>query len=186
MMESTMMALNTEAPDFTLPDVANENAPIQLRLHATGARATLVMFICNHCPYVIHVIDQLTQLARDYQPQGLKVIAISSNDAARYPADGPVEMSAFAKTQGFTFPYCYDESQSVARAYDAACTPDFFLFDANLKLAYRGRLDESRPNSGKPVTGVDMRGALDQILAGESVPESEQVPSAGCSIKWKG
>ena len=185
LMHSTMMALGTEAPDFHLPDAANENAPIQLHHYATGAEATLVMFICNHCPYVVHVVEQLAQLARDYQPRGLKVVAVSSNDVERYPADAPEKMAAFAKTHGFTFPYCYDASQEVARAYDAVCTPDFFLFDADLELAYRGRLDESRPNSGKPVTGADMRHALDLILAGESVPEERQVPSAGCSIKWR-
>ena len=185
MMESTMMALGTEAPDFTLPDTANVNAPIQLRLQATGARATLVMFICNHCPYVIHLIDELVELIHEYQPQGLKVVAISSNDVERYPADAPEHMAAFAKTHGFTFPYCYDASQEVARAYDAACTPDFFLFDADLHLAYRGRFDESRPKSGTPVTGADMRKALDLMLAGELVPDAMQVPSAGCSIKWK-
>ena len=185
LMESTMMALGTEAPDFTLPDAANENAPIHLRTHAQDAKATLVMFICNHCPYVVHVVEQLAALGRDYQPKGVKIVAISSNDIERYPADSPEKMEAFAKTHGFTFPYCYDESQEVARAYDAVCTPDFFVFDGELKLAYRGRLDESRPNSGKPVTGVDMRAALDKIIAGQDVPEADQVPSAGCSIKWK-
>ena len=185
LMESTMMALGTEAPDFTLPDAASQNAPVPLRVYTEGAKATLVMFICNHCPYVVHVVEQLAALGRDYQPKGLKLIAISSNDVTRYPQDGPREMAGFAKMHGFTFPYCYDESQEVAKAYDAVCTPDFFLFDADLKLAYRGRLDESRPGSGKPVTGADMRAALDKVLAGESVPEREQVPSAGCSIKWK-
>ena len=185
LMESTMMALGTDAPTFTLPDVANQNAPIELTTYTQEATATLVMFICNHCPYVIHVVEQLAQLGRDYQGKGVKIIAISSNDVSRYPQDGPREMAAFAKTHGFTFPYCYDESQEVAKAYDAVCTPDFFLFDADLKLAYRGRLDESRPNSGKPVTGVDMRAALDKVLAGTPIPERDQIPSAGCSIKWK-
>lgn len=185
LMHSTMMALGTAAPDFSLPDAAAENAPIQLYNYAREADATLVMFVCNHCPYVVHVVEQLAQLARDYQPRGLKVVAISSNDVGAYPADGPEEMAAFAKTHGFTFPYCYDESQDVARAYDAVCTPDFFLFDGELELAYRGRLDESRPKSGTPVTGEDMRRALDLILDGEPVPEEMQIPSAGCSIKWK-
>lgn len=180
-----MMALGTPAPDFTLPDAANVNAPIHLSVHAIGAEATLVIFICNHCPYVLHVIDQLVALAQDYQPKGLKVVAISSNDAERYPADAPDEMAAFAKTHGFTFPYCYDQTQEVAHAYDAVCTPDFFLFDADLELAYRGRLDGSRPKNDTPVTGADLRRALDLILGGEAVPEEMQVPSAGCSIKWK-
>ncbi len=180
-----MMALGTPAPDFTLPDAANVNAPVHLSVHATGATATLVMFICNHCPYVIHVVDELVRLAHAYQPKGLKVVAISSNDVERYPADAPDKMAAFAKTHGFTFPYCYDQTQEVAKAYDAVCTPDFFLFDADLELAYRGRLDDSRPKSGTPVTGADMRKALDLILAGEPVPEEMQIPSAGCSIKWK-
>jgi len=184
-MESTMMALGTEAPDFTLPDAANHNAPIDLHNYVQEAEATLIMFICNHCPYVIHVVEQLAELGRDYQNKGLKLVAISSNDVSRYPQDGPKEMAAFAKTNGFTFPYCYDESQDVAKAYDAACTPDFFLFDKSLKLAYRGRLDASRPNSGTPVTGVDMRAAIDKVIAGQSIPEAQQVPSAGCSIKWK-
>ena len=185
LLESTMMALGTEAPDFTLPNTAAELAPVNLRLHSTGARATLVMFICNHCPYVIHVKDQLAQLARDYMPQGLHVLAISSNDVSRYPADAPEQMTAFAKTNGFPFPYLYDETQEVAKAYDAVCTPDFFLFDDELKLAYRGRLDDSRPGNDKPVTGKDMRHALDLILAGKPVPEDLQRPSAGCSIKWR-
>ena len=185
LMHSTMMALGTEAPAFTLPDTTSELAPVSLRTHAHGAKATLVMFICNHCPYVVHVKDQLAQLSRDYQPKGVKFVAISSNDVAQYPADAPEKMTEFAKANGFTFPYCYDESQDVARAYDAVCTPDFFVFDQNLRLAYRGRLDESRPGSGKPVTGADMRAAFDKILAGEEVPEGEQVPSAGCSIKWR-
>ena len=181
---SHMMALGTEAPDFTLPDTAAENAPVNLRTYATGAGATLVTFICNHCPYVIHVVDELVAAARAYQGRGLRVVAISSNDVARYPQDGPAEMAAFAETRGFTFPYVYDESQEVARAYDAACTPDFFLFDADLRLAYRGRLDASRPGNDAPVDGADLRAALDRVLAGEAVPEAEQVPSAGCSIKW--
>ncbi len=179
------MALGTPAPDFNLPDAANENAPINLRTYSTGARATLVMFICNHCPYVIHVVEQLAAIGREYQGKGVKVIAISSNDVERYPQDGPIQMAAFAKTHGFTFPYCYDESQEVARAYDAACTPDFFLFDSDLNLSYRGQLDGSRPKSGKPVTGEDLRTALDKVLAGQQIPEADQVPSAGCSIKWK-
>jgi peroxiredoxin len=183
LMESTMMDLGTKAPDFTLPDTVSGK---QLGLYddASGAAASLVMFICNHCPYVIHVKEQLRDLARDFQGRGVKIYAISSNDVKRYPQDGPELMKAFAQENQFSFPYLYDESQEVARAYDAACTPDFFLFDSKLELAYRGRLDESRPNSGLPVTGKDLRTALEQVLAGKSIPESEQYPSAGCSIKW--
>lgn len=183
LMLSTMMDLGTEAPDFTLPDTLSGD-DINLHLDSLDASATLVMFICNHCPYVIHVQEELAAIADDYLDKGLKVYAISSNDVSRYPQDGPKEMEAFAKANGYDFPYLYDKTQEVARAYDAACTPDFFLFDSDLKLAYRGRLDESRPNSGLPVTGIDMRNAIDKILNGESIKEADQKPSAGCSIKW--
>ena len=186
LMESTMMALGTEAPDFTLPNVVDGQ---DLSLHAyaatSEAQAVLVIFICNHCPYVIHIKDELSRLAKDYLEQGLHVVAISSNDVSRYPADGPEEMAAFARANDFVFPYLYDESQDVARAYDAVCTPDLFLFDGELELAYRGRLDDSRPGNGKPVTGADLRRAIDLLIDGEDIPEAMQVPSAGCSIKWK-
>lgn len=180
-----MMDLGTKAPDFTLPDTTKHLAPLNLTSYCSEAKATLVMFICNHCPYVIHVQEELAAIGRDYQSKGVKLIAISSNDVSRYPQDGSELMTAFAKTNGFTFPYLYDESQEIARAYDAACTPDFFLFDKDLKLAYRGRLDDSRPNSGRPVTGVDMRAAIDDVLAGKPIADDRQTPSAGCSIKWK-
>ena len=183
LMLSTMMDLGTEAPDFTLPDTVSGN-DINLHTDAQGSHAALVMFICNHCPYVIHQQEQLAKLADDYADKGVKVYAISSNDVSRYPQDGPELMTAFAKTNNFNFPYLYDATQEVARAYDPACTPDFFLFDGDMELAYRGRFDESRPNSGIPVTGKDMRNAIDKILNGESIKEADQKPSAGCSIKW--
>jgi thiol-disulfide isomerase/thioredoxin len=149
-------------------------------------KATIVMFICNHCPYVIHVKEEIVKLANDYQPQGVSLIAISSNDVEKYPQDGPEAMTIFAKESGFTFPYLYDETQDVARAYDAACTPDFYIFDGEKKLRYRGRLDDSRPRveNPKPVTGSDLRGALNAILANQMISEI-QFPSMGCNIKWK-
>ena len=182
--ESNMLPIGTLAPDFTLPDTVSDKS---LSLHGLKpAQATVIMFICNHCPYVLHVKDELVRLAHDYQPKGVSFIAISSNDAIQYPQDGPEAMKVFAKGSGFTFPYLYDESQEVARAYEAACTPDFYVFDENLKLSYRGRLDESRPKveNPKPVTGSDLRGALNAILAKQMVSEI-QYPSMGCNIKWK-
>jgi peroxiredoxin len=178
---STMPPLGMLAPDFSLPDtVSGETLGLQqLRSNI----ATVLMFICNHCPYVKHVQDELARVARDYQAHGLAFVAISSNDAVNYPEDGPVQMKAVARQQGYTFPYLYDQTQSVARAYQAACTPDFFVFDRNLKLVYRGQLDDSRPGSGKPVTGRDLRAALDAVLGGQPVNPS-QTPSMGCNIKW--
>jgi len=143
-----------------------------------------VLFICNHCPYVIHVNPEIVRLSNEYAPKGVSFVAINSNDVENYPADSPVKMRETAEREGYCFPYLYDESQEVAKAYDAACTPDIYVFDGNLKLAYRGRLDASRPNSEVPLTGADLRAALDAILAGEPVPE-KQFPSAGCNIKWK-
>ena len=142
------------------------------------------MFICNHCPYVIHVLDEITRLAKDYQAKGFSFIAISSNDVINYPQDSPEKMKELARQYGFTFPYLYDESQDVAKAYDAACTPDFSLFDGSLQCVYRGQLDDSRPKSGIPVTGKDIRSALDAILEGGSL-STLQRPSLGCNIKWK-
>jgi hypothetical protein len=143
-----------------------------------------VAFICNHCPYVKHILDPFVTFAREYDPRGLAVVAISSNDVSAYPADSPEEMTKLARAKAFTFPYLYDESQAVARAYDAACTPDFFLFGGSLKLLYRGQFDGSRPGSSQPVSGADMRAAADAVLAGKPVPE-KQIASVGCGIKWK-
>lgn len=179
---STMLPLGTSAPDFQLPDTVT-GATISLGTF-TGCKALLVAFICNHCPYVIHVKDELADLGRTYRSRGVALVAISANDISTHPDDAPENMKAFAIDAGFTFPYCYDESQAVAKAYHAACTPDFFLFDAGLKLVYRGQLDDSRPGSGIPVTGRDMRAALDALLAGEPIA-ANQKPSMGCNIKWK-
>jgi len=179
---STMLALGTRAPDFELPDVVSGRR-VSLRTFA-GKRALLVMFICRHCPYVQHVQAELSRLGRDYADQDVGIVAISANDAAGYPDDAPDKLKAMAKELGFTFPLCYDESQETAKAYTAACTPDFFLFDAGRALVYRGQLDESRPGNSKPVTGKDLRAALDAVLAGRPV-SPDQRPSIGCNIKWK-
>lgn len=179
---STMLPLATPAPAFSLPDAVSGRHLSLAELQSD--RATVVMFICNHCPYVIHVRDGLLKLARDYIARGVAFIAISSNDAAHYPDDAPDQMAALAKQMNFPFPYLYDESQAVARAYQAACTPDFFVFDGAMKLAYRGQLDASRPGNGKPVTGADLSAALEALLAGHSVGD-DQTPSVGCGIKWK-
>ncbi len=179
---SNMTPLGTLAPDFTLPDTASGRDMSLAGLRSD--RATVVMFICNHCPFVKHVQHELAQLAADYQPQGVAFAAINSNDAASYPADAPDKMKALAGALGFTFPYLYDETQAVARAYQAACTPDIFIYDGDLKLAYRGQLDDSRPGNGLPVTGRDVRQALDALLAGQPV-DPNQRPSIGCNIKWK-
>ncbi len=179
---STMLRLGTRAPDFTLPDVVSGN---QVSLSDfDGKQGLLVMFICNHCPYVQHIRAELANFGRDYRDRDLGIVAISANDASRYPDDGPAAMKAEAETRGYTFPYLFDDDQEVAAAYTAMCTPDFFLFDSNRELVYRGRFDESRPNSGVPVTGADLRLAADAVLAGEDVSD-DQWPSMGCSIKWK-
>lgn len=180
--ESNMLTLGIEAPDFSLIDTVSDKT-ISLD-DIKGEKATVVMFICNHCPYVIHVNEQLVQLANDYQDKGIGFVAISSNDVNNYPQDGPDKMKEHAKREGYPFPYLYDATQVVAKAYDAACTPDFYIFDAETKLQYRGRLDDARPGTGKPVTGEDMRAALDALLNGEPVSD-KQYPSAGCNIKWK-
>jgi peroxiredoxin len=176
------MPSGTPAPEFSLPDVVS-GGTVSLETFA-GRSALLVMFICAHCPYVVHVREELVRLAGIYQPKGAAFVAISSNDAVKYPDDGPDQLRAMAVESGFPFPMLYDESQDVARAYTAACTPDFFLFDADRKLAYRGRLDDSTPGNGKPVTGADLRAALDAVVAGQPAPQP-QSPSLGCSIKWK-
>lgn len=177
-----MLALGTPAPEFELTDVRT-GKPVRLRDKQPNV-ATLVMFICNHCPYVKHVLPELVRLANDYQPKGIWLVAISSNDVERYPEDGPDQMKRVAAENGFSFPYLYDETQEVARAYDAACTPDFYVFDQDLHLVYRGQLDDSRPKSSVPLTGQDIRAALDQLIAGKPVSQNQQ-PSIGCSIKWK-
>lgn len=179
---SKMIPLGTLAPDFTLPDtVSGKTVSLQ---ELKSDKATVIMFICNHCPFVKHVDEQLVALARDYQSKGVSFIAISSNDVDNYPQDSPELMTEEAAKVGYTFPYLYDESQEVAKAYDAACTPDFYAFDKDLKCAYRGQLDSSRPGNGLPVTGADLRSALDEILEGQNV-SAPQIPSVGCGIKWK-
>lgn len=178
---STMLPLGTSAPAFSLPDTAGKTVSIS---DFAGAPALLVMFICNHCPFVKHVRGGLAQLGVDYLPRGAAIVAISSNDAHAFPDDSPQKMAIEAKQAGYGFPYLYDESQAVARAYQAACTPDFFLFDRERRLVYRGQLDDSRPGNGIPVTGSDLRQALDAALAGRPVAASQK-PSIGCNIKWK-
>ncbi len=179
---STMVELGTPMPDFRLPDTSKGGVVGSDDL--LGAKAIVVAFICNHCPYVKHIQDGLAEFGRYCSERGAKMVAVSSNDASTYPADGPREMSRVAAEAGYTFPYLYDEDQSVARRFAAACTPDFFLYDAAAKLAYRGQFDQSRPGNGAPVTGSDLREALDAVLAGRQ-PTAEQRPSLGCNIKWK-
>ena len=178
---STMLPLGTTAPTFSLPNVDGRILGLD---DVTGERGTVVMFICNHCPFVKHVADQLAQLGRDYAPLGIGFVAISSNDVSRHPADSPEQMIHEAEARGYPFAYLYDETQDVARDYRAACTPDFFAFDAGRRLAYRGQLDGSRPGNGDAVTGADLRDALDALVAGKR-PAEEQRPSLGCNIKWK-
>lgn len=178
---STMLALGTKAPDFKLPDTGGKIVSLN---DLAGKKALLVVFMCNHCPFVKHIIDKFVEIVKEYQPKGVAVVGINSNDVENYPDDSPENMISTAKAKGFTFPYLYDENQETARAYKAACTPDFFLFDANRKLVYRGQLDDSRPNSGKPVTGADLKAAMDAVLAGKDAPKMQR-PSMGCNIKWK-
>ncbi len=179
---SNMLALGTKAPDFQLSDTISGS---ELNFdQVRGEKGTVVMFICNHCPYVKHVQEELVRLSNDYTHEGIGFVAISSNDVEKYPEDGPDQMRKVARDWGFSFPYLYDESQSVARSYDAACTPDFYVFDKSDELVYRGQLDDSRPGNGKALTGKDLRQALDDILRGNPVSE-DQLPSQGCNIKWK-
>ena len=179
---SNMMPLGTTAPDFTLPDtVSGKSLSLQ---EVRGEIATVVMFICNHCPFVKHVQNELIMLGKEYPAKGINFVAISSNDVANYPEDSPEKMKKLAVSKGYEFPYLYDESQEIARSYDATCTPDFFVFDKNLHCVYRGQLDESRPGNDIPVSGNDLRNALDSILLGKDV-NSDQKPSIGCNIKWK-
>ncbi len=177
-----MLELGTPAPAFDLPDVVSGQR-VSLSTYANDA-ALLVMFICRHCPYVTHVQDELVRLGSDYRNRGVGIVAISSNDAAEHPDDAPGSLKEMALELGFPFPLCYDESQSVAKAYAAACTPDFFLFDRARKLVYRGQLDDSRPRNTNPVTGADLRAAIDAVLSGQPVG-ADQKPSMGCNIKWK-
>ncbi len=180
---STMAPLGVTAPDFRLPDTNGEGALVS-RDDFRDASALLVMFICNHCPFVKHIRSGLAQLGRDYQGRGLAMVAVNANDVSKYPDDRPEMMAEEARSVGYTFPYLYDETQDVARAYHAACTPDFFLFDGDRRLVYRGQFDDSRPGNDRPVTGADLRAAIDAVLAGRRIP-AEQKPSIGCSIKWK-
>jgi peroxiredoxin len=178
---STMLPLGTTAPDFKLPDTNGKTVSLA---DFKDKPALLVIFICNHCPYVKHIREGLAQFARDYVPRGLGMVGINSNDVANYPEDSPANMAREVKSAGYIFPYLYDESQAVAKAYSAACTPDIYLFDKNRKLVYRGQFDDSRPGNGIPVTGKDLRAALDAVLAGRAVSPSQKA-SIGCNIKWK-
>jgi peroxiredoxin len=178
---STMLALGTQAPDFSLPATDGTNVALS---DFADQRALLVIFMCNHCPFVKHVADEIKQLADEYLPQGIGVVAISSNDAEKYPDDSLEAMATEKATRGYQFPYLFDADQSVAQAYAAACTPDFYLFDHDHQLVYRGQLDSSRPGNDIPVTGEDLRRAIDQVLTGET-PSAQQIPSIGCNIKWK-
>jgi thiol-disulfide isomerase/thioredoxin len=181
--ESNMLPLGTQAPDFDLPDMLR-GGRVHLRAQAP-AKATVIMFLCNHCPYVLYINPEIVRVVETYQALGVSFLGINSNDAETHPEDGPDKMGPHARTVGYTFPYLYDENQSVARAYDAACTPDFYVFDGALKLVYRGQLDPSRPKRNPiPSTGEDLRAALDAVLAGKPV-EPIQRPSGGCNIKWK-
>ncbi len=179
---SNMLALGTDAPNFNLLDTVSDS---QMSLQELkGEKGTVVMFICNHCPFVIHVNPEISKLGKVYQEKGIGFIAISSNDVVNYPQDAPHLMKQRAKEEDYTFPYLYDETQEVAHAYDAACTPDFYLFDKDLKLVYRGQLDDSRPGNGIPLTGTDLRDAMDALLSGKEI-DQDQKPSIGCNIKWK-
>lgn len=181
-VESVVLPLGSPAPDFTLLDVISgeEKSLAQMK----GEKGTVILFICNHCPYVKHIQKELVAVAREYIPKGIAFIAINSNDPEQYPEDSPENMKRVAEQLGYPFPYCFDETQEVAKAYHAACTPDIYVYDAQLRLYYHGQFDDSRPGNTIPVTGRDLRNALDRLLAGQPAPE-EQKPSIGCSIKWK-
>ena len=178
---STMLPLGTEAPHFALPDTRGRKVALS---DFTSAKALVVMFICNHCPYVKHLRQGLAEIARDYQARGVAFVGINSNDVEQYPADSPPNMAAEAEQFGYEFPYLFDETQQIAKAYRAACTPDIYVFDDAQRLVYRGQFDASRPGNQVPVTGADLRAALDAVLAGEDVSD-DQIPSIGCNIKWK-
>jgi peroxiredoxin len=175
-----MVALGTPAPDFELPDTDGRT----VRLRDLAGKPVLVMFLCNHCPYVKHIANDLAQVAQKYLQKGVAVVAISSNDVESYPEDSPAQMRVEKRNRGYAFPYLFDESQAVARAYNAQCTPDFFLFDAQHRLVYRGQFDDARPGNGKPITGIDLTMAVEAMLAGRG-PVNVQKPSMGCNIKWK-
>jgi thiol-disulfide isomerase/thioredoxin len=179
---STMLPLGTPMPGFSLKDAVTGKTVGDR--DAAGPKGTLAMFICNHCPFVKHVLDEISRLGRDYLPKGVRMVAINSNDVASYPEDRPDKMKKLAVSKGWEFPFLYDETQETAKAFRAACTPDFFLFGPDGRLAYRGQLDDSRPGSKVPVTGKDLRAALDAVLAGKPAAK-EQRPSMGCNIKWK-
>jgi peroxiredoxin len=178
---STMLPLGTKAPDFSLVNVDGRTVSLA---DFAGKPALVVIFMCNHCPYVKHLADGLARFTSEYLAKGVGVVGINSNDVANYPADSPEQMVAEAESRGYEFPYLYDETQDVAKAYHAACTPDFYLFDGDQRLVYRGQFDGSRPESGTPVTGADLRAAIDAVLAGKQ-PPADQTPSIGCNIKWK-
>lgn len=182
LVESNMLSLGTMAPNFTLPDtISGRNLALD---DIKGEKGTIIIFSCNHCPFVIHINSELVALAHDYAAKGIKMVVISSNDIDNYPMDAPEKMSIVAKVLKYPFPYLYDATQEVARSYDAACTPDFYVFGKDLELYYRGRLDGSRPGNDIPLTGEDMRAALDSLIDNKPAPE-KQYPSAGCNIKWK-
>ena len=178
---SIMLPLGTEAPAFQLPDTQGKTISIS---DFRDAPALLVVFMCNHCPYVKHIRESLVELVKEYQAKGVAVVAINANDVDAYPDDSPELMARDAETYGYTFPYLYDQTQQVARAYKAACTPDFFLFDRDRRLVYRGQIDSSRPGNDKPLSGEDLRAALEAVLAGGQI-SAQQKPSMGCNIKWK-
>ncbi len=179
---STSIPLGFEAPDFTLPDTIS-GKDVKLS-DLQSDTASVIIFMCNHCPYVLHVIDEIVSVSNDFIPKGIKFVGISANDVENYPDDSPDKMKALAEEKGFKFPYLYDESQDVAKAYDAACTPEFHVFDKDMKCVYRGQLDGSRPGNDVPVSGTDLRNALNNMLEGKEV-DSVQYPSIGCNIKWK-
>lgn len=179
--QSVMVPVGTPAPEFSLPDT---NGSLVSLSQFHGKKGLLVVFMCNHCPYVKHIQHELSAIGKEFQPQGLGMVGISANDITTHPSDSPEKMKEEAAAAGYTFPYLYDESQETAKAYRAICTPDIFLFDKDLKLAYRGQLDETRPNSGQPAHGKDLRAAIEAVLVGQPVPEPHY-PSAGCNIKWK-
>jgi peroxiredoxin len=180
-VHSTMLPLGTECPDFRLPDV--DGSKVSPR-DFPDAKVLVVMFLCNHCPFVKHLRDELARFGRDMQPRGVAVLAVSANDVSAHPDDAPEKMKAEAEDAGYVFPYLYDETQEVAQTFRAACTPDFYVFDGDRRLVYRGQFDDSRPGNDEPVTGADLRAAVDAVLEGRA-PPAEQAPSVGCNIKWK-